>query len=73
MGTSEPIKMRVIEVYEDKAKWGCIGTDIKTLVRSDDGRTAQICDKWGKPGDVIAGCWVTGAADPIYNGFRKVC
>lgn len=72
-GTPVPIEMKVIEVYKDKSTWGCVGTGWKTLVRSDDGRTAHLCDRWGKPGDVISGCWVTDATDHSFNGFRRIC
>lgn len=72
-GISEPIKMTVIEVYEDRSPMGCMGTNWKTLVRSQDGRTEQLCGKWGSKGDVIAGCWVRDAADHWRNGFRRVC
>lgn len=70
---STPITMTVVDTYEDTAPMGCIGTNWNTLVRSDDGKTEKMCGRYGKVGDKISGCWVTGSYDPYANGFRRVC
>lgn len=72
-GTKSPVTMTVVEVYEDAAPLGCIGTNWNTFVRSDDNRVSRLCGRWGKPGDKIAGCWVAGHWDSINNGFRREC
>lgn len=72
-GVAEPTTATVVEVYEDKSPMGCIGTDWNTRVQLDDLRTDRICGKWGKPGDKVRGCWVSGASDGYANGFKLNC
>ena len=72
-GTESRIEMTIVESYEDASPMGCIGTNWNTILRAQDGRTDRICGKLGRPGDKVSGCWISGASDPIRNGFRNVC
>lgn len=72
-GTESHIEMYVVETYEDSATMGCMGTNWNTTLRADDGRTDRLCGKWGKPGDKISGCWISGSSNNDRNGFHRVC
>jgi hypothetical protein len=68
-----PQTVMVVEVFEEHTPLGCIGTNWNTVVRSDDNRVHRMCGKLGKPGDKIAGCWITGHWDYVRNGFKLDC
>ena len=73
--TETPMIATIIDVYEDKAPMGCIGTDWNTLVKTKDSRPQRLCGKFGKIGDTVRGCWyvdtrVAAAADA---GFTFHC
>ena len=69
-GHIEPIKMKVTHLEPDNSNMGCIGANVKTFLRSDDGRMAYLCGHWGNPGDTISGYWREGAWDYDANGFQ---
>jgi hypothetical protein len=65
----------VIDVYEDKAPMGCMGTDWNTVVKTADLRVERLCGKFGKPGDTIKGCWYVSRdpLNPTRAGFTTSC
>lgn len=67
------VTVTIVDVYEEKATMGCMGTDMHTIVKADDNRTSKLCGRLGKVGDKIKGCWMTGHWDQIRNGFRLDC
>lgn len=69
-GVTSPVEMVITEVYLEDSPMGCIGTNWHTILRAEDGRSAKVCGKWGKPGDKVSGFWIAGASDPNRNGFR---
>jgi Ni2+-binding GTPase involved in maturation of urease and hydrogenase len=69
-GKTEEVTVTITRIETESTKWGCIGTDKRTFVKTDDGRVAYICNEWGKPGEQIKGYWKTGHPDSAVNGFR---
>lgn len=66
----------IIDVYEDKAPMGCMGTDWNTIVKTEDKRVARLCGKFGQIGDTIRGCWYVDNRDPFgvaRTGFSTSC
>lgn len=77
---SEPIQMTVVKHTPDPSNWGCVGKNVRTVLRSEDGRTADLCGDIGNDGDKISGCWETGHHEELFgsdttlaNGFHLVC
>lgn len=66
----EPVKATIYQVIENPSKWGCIGTNWETYVRTEDGRVDMICGRWGAVGDTITGRWVSGSFDSTGDGFK---
>ena len=79
VGCGEPTKYQVVEVkvlqvITEDTKWGCIGTDKKTLVEVKElGFRQEICGYKGEVGDTFKACWVSGKFDPVLNGLRSYC
>lgn len=70
-GTSVPIEMTIVRVEKESTKWGCIGEDHKTYLRSEDGKTDYMCGQWGVVGDKISGFWHANHLESSQNGFRR--
>jgi hypothetical protein len=70
-GRSEPITMKITHVVKEGTKWGCIGEDYKTYLKSEDGKIDFLCGQWGKVGDTISGYWYSECMESMNNGFRR--
>lgn len=70
---TETVEVEVIKVIEEDTKWGCIGTQHKTLVQVENGHREYVCDKLGQSGDKFKMCIVSGHWDSINNGLRRNC
>lgn len=68
-GRSVPVEATIYQVIENPSKWGCIGTNWETYIRTKDGRVDMLCGRWGEVGDVIKGEWTVGSFDSAGNGF----
>ena len=66
-----PVTATIVMVTDkDSDAWGCIGTNFRTVVETEDGHRDRICGIWGQTGDKINGYWIKGHIDPIHDGFR---
>ena len=50
---SEPIQMTIIKHVPDPSNWGCIGKNVRTVLRSEDGRVSDVCGDLGFDGDKV--------------------
>jgi len=69
-GDLEEVTVTITRIETESTEWGCIGTDKRTFVKTEDNRADFICNEWGKPGDKLAGYWKSGHWDANSNGFR---
>jgi hypothetical protein len=60
----------IVKVVDDNSNMGCIGTDKRTIIRTETGNISYICGDYGKEGDKIKGYWVEGHFDGYKNGFH---
>jgi len=70
-GKKEPITMTITHIEKENTKWGCVGEDYKTYLRSEDGKVAYMCGRWGEVGDTVSGYWYSECIDSQANGFRR--
>ena len=70
LGSEEEVSVIIIKAYTEKTNWGCIGTDFRTVIKTEDGRVDDICGWYGEVGDIFTGTWKKGHWDHVVNGFR---
>jgi hypothetical protein len=70
-GEIEEVTVTIARIETEATEWGCIGTDKRTIVKTEDNKMDDICGEWGEPGDKIKGYWKSGHPDPSANGFRR--
>ena len=59
--------------FDCEGKWlcGCIGSEnVRTTIKTPDGRIDHLCGYYGEVGDTITGKWVSGYSNTDMNGFR---
>jgi len=72
-GETKKVTATIVGIYhEDPEEWGCVGTNVKTSVKTEEGFVDQICGSYGGIGEQITGYWTEGAADNMKNGFKTV-
>ena len=72
-GKTEEVNVTIIKVVKEdpNSNWGCPGTNVRTIYKSDAGHIGYMCGDYGDTGDTFKMYWVTGAFDPSHNGFRR--
>lgn len=70
-GTTTEVTATIVSVSDrDNSSMGCLGTNIRTVIETEDGYRDRICGLWGEEGDTIKGKWTVGHWDGVFNGFR---
>lgn len=69
-GNVEVVDAEIILVEIEPTKWGCVGTDIRTVVHLSNGHISSLCGSYGETGQNFKGYWVSGHWDAMQNGFK---
>ncbi len=69
-GTTVEVEVTVTEIQKETTEWGCVGTNLRTIIKDKQHRVASLCGKWGEVGDVLLVKRTTGHWDPAVNGVR---
>ena len=72
----EIVTLKVIEVQKETTEWGCVGTDVMTILEvKEKGFRVEWCGKWGEKGDEFKGCFESGHGSMTreLNGVKRFC
>lgn len=68
-GEIRQVDAEIVKVPNDDTAMGCVGTDSRTVFRTEEGYTDYLCGDYGTAGDKVKGFWMTGHWDAARNGF----